>query len=211
MADKLVSFVVPVLNEEGTIGSLLRDLRQRLPAAEIIVVDGGSSDGTVAQAALVNGVAVVEAQRGRGLQMNAGASIATGRFLFFLHCDTRLEGSEQALHALLAPAPGWGFFKVRLSGVGWQMRMVEWCMNLRSRLTGIATGDQLLFVQRDWFISIGGFAEIALMEDIELSSRLRRCEQPLMMPGQVCTSSRRWQRYGIWTTIWNWRVNYPCQ
>lgn len=210
MLTPAVSFVIPVLNEAGTIGPLLRLLAARYPASQCLVVDGGSSDDTVAQATPLC-AGVLRSEAGRALQMNAGAEAATGRYIFFLHADTLPDISERDLQHSLESGPRWGFFTVRLSGSHWFLRIIERAMNLRSTFTHVATGDQMIFVQRDTFENAGGFALIPLMEDIEFSKRMRRQARPLVIRQAVETSSRRWEEGGIFTTVvrmWILRLGY---
>ena len=139
--------------------------------------------------------------------MNAGAEIASGAYLLFMHCDTEPRFSGQALQQLLSGTPLWGFFRVRLSGSNWLLRVVERMMNLRSRLTRVATGDQMLFVRRQDFLDMGGYAPIPLMEDIELCKRLRALSAPCVSSDVVVTSSRRWDERGVLNTIVGmWRL-----
>ena len=206
----MLSLVIPVLNEEAQIPGLLGELQRLRGLAEIIVVDCGSDDASVARAQPLCDRVLVSA-RGRALQMNAGAASARGTYLFFLHCDTHPCVTVDDLVSLLASKPLWGFFPVRLSGAAWQLRIVEKMMNLRSRTTHIATGDQLLFVRREDFMAMSGFAPIPLMEDVEICGRLRRMEAPHIASASVTTSSRRWEQHGILKTIltmWWLRLAY---
>jgi rSAM/selenodomain-associated transferase 2/rSAM/selenodomain-associated transferase 1 len=194
--------VMPVFNEGSTLALRLRalaPLRER--GAELVVVDGGSTDGTWAIAAALAD-RVVLAPRGRAAQMNAGARGSTAEALLFLHADTQLPaGAELLIARALQTGHVWGRFDVRIDGRHAALRLVERLMNLRSRLTGIATGDQALFVRRTVFEALGGFADIALMEDVELSARLRRVGRPACLKTQVVTSGRRWEKHGVWRTI----------
>lgn len=204
------SFVIPVLNEQGRIGPLLQVLAARYPSSQRLVVDGGSSDGTVVEAA-AQCCEVISSEPGRALQMNTGAGAACGAYLFFLHADTLPTISEDDLQACLDCGPSWGFFKVRLSGRHWMFRVIERAMNLRSRFTAVATGDQLIFIRREVFEENGGFATIPLMEDIEYCKRLRKKARPLVVRYVVETSSRRWERGGIIPTVvrmWALRLAY---
>lgn len=190
--------------------SALQALRQN--GHELIVVDGGSHDATMTLARALADRVIVTA-RGRARQMNAGAGLAQGDVLLFLHADTRLpEGADRLIIEGLAKATvGWGHFDVRLSGKQRTLRLVERLMNARSRLSGIATGDQAIFVRRDWFTAVRGFPDIPLMEDIALSRALKRRALPLCLPQQVITSSRRWERHGVLRTIllmWRLRLAY---
>jgi rSAM/selenodomain-associated transferase 2 len=208
-----LSIVVPTLNEALGIVSFLQPLQPlRERGVELILVDGGSRDGTVAAAApLVN--QVLSSPRGRALQMNAGAALAGGDVLLFLHADARLPDDAERfiLDGLRETGGRWGRFDVRLSGAAPMLRVVEWMMNRRSRLTGIATGDQGLFVERGLFDEVGGFPAIALMEDVALSAMLKRHGRPLCIAQRVVASSRRWEKHGIWVTIalmWRLRLAY---
>jgi rSAM/selenodomain-associated transferase 2 len=204
------SVVVPVLNEAGIIEECLQRLQSWRPVLEVIVVDGGSADGTASLARPLCDTLLCS-EPGRARQMNAGARSASGQYLFFLHSDTRIESSPADVQAALSLAPAWGYFSVQLSGALWSLRVIEWFMNVRSRATRVATGDQLLFVRRDVWQSLGGFAEIPLMEDVELCKRLRRVADPIRPAGGVCTSSRRWEEQGVWRTVlamWRLRMAY---
>jgi rSAM/selenodomain-associated transferase 2 len=203
-----ISVVVPALNEaQGIVAALgaLQGLRAR--GHEVIVVDGGSADGT---AALAEPLAdqVIAAPRGRASQMNAGAAAASAEALVFLHADTRLpEGADGLIAHALAARP-WGRFDVRIAGRSPLLGMVGFFMNLRSRLTGIATGDQAIFVRRRDF---PGFAAIALMEDIDFSRRMKRVARPACLRAKAETSGRRWERHGVLRTVllmWRLRLAY---
>ena len=179
---------------------------------EIVVVDGGSRDDTRSVARPLCD-RVIESQRGRARQMNAGAGAADGRVLLFLHADTRLPSgwNEMVLDALVRREREWGRFDVRLDGAHPMLRVVERAMNLRSRLSGIATGDQAIFVTRAAFRAVGAFPDIALMEDIALSRALRSRSRPVCLHATAVTSSRRWERNGIVRTIvlmWRLRLAY---
>jgi rSAM/selenodomain-associated transferase 2 len=208
-----VSIVVPALDEAAGIGAVLRALQPfRKEGAELILVDGGSRDGTERIAApLVD--RLVSGYRGRARQMNAGAQVAKGEVLWFLHADTLAP--PRALSAIRASLSRgrrcWGRYDVRFSGSHPLLRVVAASMNLRSRLTGIATGDQGIFVVRDVFLEIGGFPEIPLMEDIEISRRLKRRSWPICLSEALTTSSRRWEVGGLVRTIalmWWLRLAY---
>lgn len=200
----LVSVIIPTLNESPAIAETLCDLQPaRGDWLEIIVVDGGSSDDTAERVKpLADNVLIAPA--GRARQMNAGAVEAGGDYLWFLHADTRLSTPAvlDELAAALLKGAAWGRFDVRLSGSGIMFRVIAFFMNRRSRLTGIATGDQGIFVRRAVFQEIGGFPDQPLMEDIELSSRLKRRAGPVCLRGPLVTSSRRWRQNGVWRTIW---------
>lgn len=204
-----LSVIVPVLNEGATLVESLAQLQPlRARGAEVIVVDGGSHDGSI-EAASPFADTVLTSPRGRALQMNAGARVATGAVLLFLHADTHLPpDADLTIRAALAhSARIWGRFDVRLSGDRLPLRVVECFMNLRSRLTGIATGDQGIFVTRAAFDKAGGFPALALMEDVALSARLKHESRPLCLRARVLASSRKWQREGALRTIWlMWRL-----
>ncbi|WP_302173054.1 TIGR04283 family arsenosugar biosynthesis glycosyltransferase [uncultured Hydrogenophaga sp.] len=203
-----LSIVVPVLDEAAHLVSRLQalaPLRQR--GAEVIVVDGGSQDATP-EVAKAWADAVLRAPRGRAAQMNAGAEVARRRVLLFLHADTTLPPqADQAIAQAMAAGARWGRFDVRIEGRHPLLPMVAALMNLRSRWSGLATGDQALFVERCLFRAAGGFAALPLMEDLDLSRRLRRIAPPACLREQVQTAGRRWDRYGLWRTIWlMWRL-----
>ncbi len=205
--------MLPILNEEAQVAACLGALQPlRGQNCELIVADGGSRDRSVALAEPLADRVVV-GPRGRAAQMNAGARQANGDILWFLHADSLPPPDASSLigAALAGRERGWGRFDVRLSGRRPSLRMVEFSMNLRSRLTGIATGDQGIFVRRDLFERIGGYPPIALMEDIALSRALKRYGRPVCLRQRVLTSSRRWERDGIARTIllmWRLRLAY---
>ncbi len=207
-----LSIVIPVLNEAAGIVTALEHLQGlRRQGVEVIVVDGGSSDATVERAGpLADGVTT--SRRGRGRQMNAGAAMATGDVLLFLHADTLLPPSAPDL---IGEAVGngacWGRFDVRIDGALRGLAMVAFMMNWRSRLTGIATGDQAIFVRREAFERHGGFPDIPLMEDIVFSSWMREEARPACRPEKVTTSGRRWEKHGLLRTIltmWGLRLRF---
>lgn len=177
----------------------------------MIVVDGGSTDETFALAK-ISADQVIRSTRGRAKQMNTGAAVANGDVFLFLHVDTFLpDGTDTILKNIPFNDQTWGRFDVQLSGPSWLFRAIEQGMNLRSRLTGIATGDQAIFVSRQCFINTGGFPEIALMEDIAFSKILKRVTKPVCLNEKVTTSSRRWEKYGPVRTIirmWCLRLRY---
>lgn len=204
------SVILPVLNEAGRLGPLLARVRGVFPGAECIVVDGGSTDGTVPEA-LAAADLVLLGERGRAAQMNLGAAAARGEWLWFLHADSQPLFTAGGLEVALADGRPWGFCRVRLSGRAPAFRLIERAMTLRSRLTGIGTGDQLLFLRRGLFEAEGGFAPIPLMEDVELCTRLRRRSRPGGDGLTVLTSSRRWEAQGILRTVllmWSLRLRY---
>ena len=213
-ADPRLSVIVPTLDEASCVAGLLGDLAPlRASGHELIVIDGGSTDNTVGIAApLVD--RVISAERGRALQMNAGAHVATGDILWFLHADTRVaaDAAQRLIDACANDHAVWGRFDVRLAGATPLLRVVAAMMNLRSRLTGVATGDQGIFVAREQFLAGGGFPAIPLMEDIALSKILRRLARPACIRHpRLQTSGRRWEKHGVIRTIllmWRLRLAY---
>ncbi len=204
-----LSIIIPAMNEAHSLVFYLRLLqRYRHAGCEIIVVDGGSQDATPRVARQWADV-VLNAPRGRAQQMNAGARVARGEVLLFLHADSQLPPHAERLIIQALHTHVWGRFNVRLSGSAKLLRVVETLMNLRSCVTGIATGDQGIFVPRHLFQRLGGFAEQPLMEDIEFSRRLRRYGRPACLRQRLITSSRRWEQQGILRTIWlMWRLRW---
>src|SRR5262249_36200901 len=206
-----LSIIMPVFNEgEGIAATLdaLADLRAL--GTEVIVVDGGSRDATI-QRARLRADRVISAPRGRALQMNAGAAKAAGDVLLFLHADTRLPAHADyvVLKGLERSGRAWGRFDVSIDGRSPLLAVVGRLMNLRSRLTGIATGDQAIFAQRDAFQAVGGFPEIPLMEDVALRKRLKRVSRPLCLAERVVTSGRRWETHGVLSTmVLMWRLRF---
>ncbi len=199
----MLSIIIPVLNEADSLERLLSHLVAVCPGAEVIVADGGSSDGGAAVLHRFPGIRLVGSCRGRACQMNAGASAATGDVLLFLHADTRLPaGATAAIEEALRDARVvGGRFDVRLASERLLLRVVGGMMNLRSRLTGISTGDQAIFVRRDVFGAMGGYAEIPLMEDVEFTGRVKRRGRLAALRLRVTTSARKWEREGILRTI----------
>jgi len=201
-----LSVVVPALNEAARIAGALAALAPlRRRGHEVVVVDGGSTDGTAALAREGSDVVLVSAP-GRALQMNAGARAARGAVLVFLHADTRLP--PQADELILSSRALWGRFDVAIEGRHPMLPVIAALMSLRSRLTGIATGDQAIFVRREAF---EGFPEIALMEDVAFSRQMKRRARPACLRSRVRTSGRRWESRGVLRTIvlmWRLRLLY---
>jgi rSAM/selenodomain-associated transferase 2 len=197
-----LSIVMPVLDEAAGIQAALAALAPlRARGVEVIVVDGGSSDDTL-QRALPLADHVLHSPRGRARQMNAGAAKAHGEVLLFLHADTELpEGADALVLGAVARGADWGRFDVRIDGRPALLRLVAASMNLRSRCSGIATGDQAIFVRAERFKQLGGYPDQPLMEDIELSRRLRAGSPPHCLRQRVRTSGRRWESRGVWRTI----------
>ncbi|HET7314423.1 TIGR04283 family arsenosugar biosynthesis glycosyltransferase, partial [Salinisphaera sp.] len=216
MADAAtLSIVVPVYREATIVAGALQALAPlRRRGAEVIVVDGGSDDDTLALARPYADRAFV-AGRGRATQMNAGARVARGDILLFLHADTRLPAAadDYIKRGLADSARVWGRFDVHIDGGGAMLAVIAALMNRRSRLTGIATGDQAVFTTRAAFARVGGFPEQALMEDIAICRRLKRLSPPLCLRARVATSGRRWTRQGLLQTValmWGLRAAYFC-
>lgn len=209
---KRISIIIPVLNEAARIEDTLTALQPfRRRGHEIIVVDGGSTDKTAEQAGPLADQ-VLTTTRGRARQMNAGAAKASGNVLLFLHADTRLPtDTDQFVEVALAPGLVWGRFDVSFDTDDRLLKLVAWSMNLRSRLSGVATGDQAIFIKRESFETIGGYPEIDLMEDLALSDKLLKRARPVCLRVKVTTSARRWQEHGRIRTIllmWWLRLRY---
>jgi rSAM/selenodomain-associated transferase 2 len=206
-----ISIIVPALNEHANLPAAWQHLAPFAhQGVQVMVVDGGSTDGTAEMAQRL-GFTVIPSPAGRASQMNAGAQQATGDVLLFLHIDTQLpDGWLVAIQARLqTPVVCWGRFDVRISGHARMLKVVAWMMNWRSRVTGIATGDQALFMTRKAFNAVGGFPDQPLMEDIEMSKRLRRLSRPACIVDKVTTSGRRWETRGVWATIFlMWRLRF---
>ena len=205
------SIIIPTLNEEKTIESCLSALQPLRSNCEIIIVDGGSTDNTIVIAGTLADKAV-SSDKGRARQMNNGARYASGNVLIFLHADTSLpENALQLIQQKLNSSRKWGRFDIQLSGKHFMLKVIAQMMNWRSRLTGIATGDQVIFVTRQAFEKAGQYPEINLMEDIAICKALRKISPPICLKAKVISSGRRWERYGIYKTIllmWNIRLRY---
>lgn len=204
-----LAIIVPMLNEAEQLPELLAHLRHwQQRGCEVLLVDGGSQDNSL-ETAQAQGFRVLRAPSGRGKQMNVGAAHAQAAALLFLHADTRLPAAAdlQVIEALQQRR--WGRFDIQLSGAHWMLRVIAFFMNVRSRLSGIATGDQALFVERVTFSAVGGFPEQPLMEDIEMSKRLKQIGRPRCLRDKVLSSGRRWLTYGIWPTVYlMWRLRW---
>ena len=199
---KKISVIIPTLNEASCIASCLDSLAvMRRRGHEVIVVDAGSIDATVSLSEAYTDI-VLNTSKGRSRQLNLGAEKASGDMLVFLHADTVLpENADEILSNLMTEDEVWGRFDVRLSGTKPIFRVIEYLMNQRSRLSAIATGDQAIFVSRSLFDRVGGFSKIDLMEDIELSAKLKKIKRPVCLKQTVQSSSRRWEKNGISKTI----------
>lgn len=213
MSAPALSIIIPVLNEAETIRPALEALALlRARGVEVIVADGGSDDGS-GDCAAKFADQVVTSERGRGAQMNAGAVVARGGVLLFLHVDTQLpdQADRLVLEGVAETGRAWGRFDVTITGESRLLPVVAALMNVRSRLTGIATGDQAMFMTREAFAQVGGFPDIALMEDIAMSRRLKRLSWPMCLRVRVITSGRRWDKRGAMRTIvemWGVRLAY---
>ena len=201
-AEPRISIVIPTLNEADCLGETLR-VAGRANNVETLVVDADSRDATSSVAQEYN-VRVIEAPRGRAVQMNAGASAATGQILLFLHADTRLpEGFDRHVRTLLAePGVAAGAFQFCIAGAGRSLRLIQRATNLRARLLQMPYGDQTLFLNRDTFRRLGGFSEMPILEDFDLVRRLRRVGRVAIAPADAVTSARRWHDLGPWRTTW---------
>lgn len=204
------SLIIPTLNEEKTIISCLLPLQPLRDKCEIIIVDA-------AEQPMVNAPhthladQIISSAKGRARQMNTGADHALGDILIFLHADTYLPEHALQLVEQHLGNKHWGRFDIQLSGDPFMLKIIAWMMNRRSRLTGIATGDQAIFVTKVAFEKAGRYPDIALMEDIALSKALKKIGPPLCLNAKVTSSGRRWQRYGVYRTIllmWSLRLRY---
>ena len=223
-----LSIVIPLLNEADNLPKLMGHLAHLNPAPyQVILVDGGSTDNSVAIAKeLIEGLIdsspsvisgqvidwqIIESAAGRALQMNAGAELAMGDVLLCLHADTQLPNHAIADITSAVRQAAWGRFDVRLDSSAWMLKVVSQMINWRSRFSGIATGDQAIFIKKPLFEQLGGYPQQPLMEDIELCKRLKAIGKPACLRSKVITSARRWQQYGTWRTIglmWHLRFDY---
>ena len=204
-----LSLIIPVLDEAAQLPELFAHLQPfKRSGCEIVFADGGSADDS-ARLVAAAGFALVQSARGRARQMNAGAAVASGDALLFLHADTRLPPDALARIEQALARHDWGRFDVRIAGKACMLRVIAQMMNWRSRLTGIATGDQALFMTRAAFEQVGGFPELPLMEDVELSKRLNAISPPACIASRATTSGRRWETRGVWRTIFlMWRLRF---
>jgi rSAM/selenodomain-associated transferase 2 len=205
----VISVIIPVLREAESISTLRQSTQifQSL-GMEVIIVDGGSDDGTLDLVASLADQLVI-APQGRAKQMNAGAAVASGEVLLFLHADTIL--SEEVFRQASKKMENceWGRFDLRINSSKYLYRVIEYLINLRSRITGIATGDQAIFVRRKLFTDLGGFADIPLMEDVEICRRLKAKVLPVCLKHKVVTSARYWEKHGPFTTIFRmWVIRF---
>jgi rSAM/selenodomain-associated transferase 2 len=208
-----IAVIIPTLNEAEELRTTIGLARAR-GAGYVIVADGGSSDATLEVADQIADLAI-SAPRGRAVQMNSGARRArSAEVLLFLHADTHLPRRfREPVEAAIASGAVGGRFDVELRGAHWLLPLIGGLINLRSRWSGIATGDQAMFVRRDVFEALGGFAEIPLMEDVELSRRLRKLGPVAALRERASTSARRWEGAGVARTIllmWWLRLAFAC-
>ncbi len=205
------SIIIPTLNEEKTIASCLLPLQPLRDNCETIIVDATNDQPIVDYPHTHLADKIIASAKGRARQMNTGASHANGDLLIFLHADTTLPENALQLIEQHIGNKQWGRFDIQLSGNHFMLKVIAWMMNLRSRLTGIATGDQVIFVTKEAFTTVGHYPEIALMEDIALSKALKKISPPLCLNAKVTSSGRRWERYGVYKTIllmWSLRLRY---
>lgn len=204
-----ISVVIPVLNEELRLGGTLANVLPQLPE-EVLVVDGGSRDATVAIATATAGVRLLRADKGRARQMNAGAAAARGDWLLFLHADTLLPPQALARIAALPASVLAGAFRHRFSGEDWRLRLISRLDNYRTRLTRIAFGDQAMFVRRELFERLGGFPPCEVMEDVAFGERLRHATAPILLADEAITDSRKFEQMGIWSSLARVAVLLVC-
>ena len=204
-----ISVVIPVLNEELRLGGTLANVLPQLPE-EVLVVDGGSRDATVAIATATAGVRLLRADKGRARQMNAGAAAARGDWLLFLHADTLLPPQALARIAALPASVLAGAFRHRFSSDDWRLRLISRLDNYRTRLTRIAFGDQAMFVRRELFERLGGFPPCEVMEDVAFGERLRHATAPILLADQAITDSRKFEQMGIWSSLARVAVLLVC-
>ncbi len=204
----MISIIIPTFNEGNNIQTCLLALQSTRNQTEIILVDGGSFDDTIEiSKPLVDKIIV--SMQGRAKQMNAGARQATGDIMVFLHADTFLP--ENALALINQTGQDWGWFDIQLKSSLVMLKVVSTFMNWRSRLTGIATGDQVIFVSKKMFDLVGGYSDMALMEDIDLCIKLKKIHSPSCLNAEVVSSGRRWEQFGVFKTIllmWSIRLRY---
>lgn len=221
-AAKHISVIVPVLNEQENLPKLLDQLRH-FSFGQVIIVDGGSSDNSWQWLEQMHeqlkeqhqknanelALNIVQSDSGRAKQMNAGATLATKEYLLFLHADSELPQNAASVIEQSLAQKVWGRFDVAFKEPDWRMPIIAWCMNWRSRLSGIATGDQAIFVRRTVFEQLHGYATIPLMEDVELSKRLLNIGKPACSDIKVLTSARRWLNRGVLRTVFlMWRLRW---
>lgn len=206
-----LSIIVPVLNEARQLPSFLQHLMLwKSKGCEVLLVDGGSTDDTVSMVREM-GLSIMAAKCGRANQMNAGAATTKGQMLLFLHADTYLPDKANQIihHALTNKRHAWGRFNVCITGASQVLPIIATLMNIRSSITGIATGDQAMFMTRTAFDEVKGFPVLPLMEDIALSVELKKISAPICLKCKVTTSGRRWEKKGVLRTVLlMWRLRF---
>lgn len=222
-ANATVSIIIPIFNEAANLPQLFENITSLDPAPQqVLIIDGGSTDNStviaqnIIKTLIVNNPSaidwqVIESNAGRAVQMNAGATLAISEILLFLHADTQLPNYAITEITSAVMRAKWGRFDVHLDSSEWMLKVVSQMMNWRSRLSGIATGDQAIFVERKLFEQLGGYPNQALMEDVEISKRLKAVGKPACLKSNVITSARRWEKHGNWRTIvlmWQLRFDY---
>ena len=223
-----VSIIIPVLNEAGNLAHLFTNINKLNPKPQqVILVDGGSTDDSIDIIRIfINELMpdnnrkidwqMTESKSGRALQMNTGAALATAEILLFLHADTQLPIDAIESISEATKRAEWGRFDVQIDSRQLMLKLVSQMINWRSKLSGIATGDQAIFISQSLFEQIGGYPNQALMEDVELcnqlkSTQLKDIAKPACLKNKVITSARRWQQHGTWRTIllmWHLRFDY---
>lgn len=199
----MVSVIIPTYNEEKALPATLEALYRQKGAYEVIVVDGGSSDCTRDIAKAENRLRFESAPKGRAVQMNAGARLARGEWLLFLHADTLLPKNAVCRLNNLENDPAYqaGGFRHSFSGPDWRLRIISRLDNIRAGLTRIMYGDQGLFVRRRLFKLLGGFPEQPLLEDLLFCKKLKRVTRPVLFDQYVVTDSRKFVQIGIWRSF----------
>jgi len=195
----VISIVIPTLNEQKALPATLEHIATQQEDAEIIIVDGGSVDATCECIDKYKNIKLIRAPRGRASQMNAGASIAKGEWLLFLHADALLP--ETALSLIQQQTKLAGGFRHKFSGSAWGLRLVSWLHNLRCKLTGVFYGDQAMFIRRRLFVELGGFPDVAHLEDLLFSEKLLKHTEPVLLTLEVISDSRKFEQQGVWLSL----------
>lgn len=198
----MISIIIPVLNEERALPATLQQVFSQAGEFEVIVVDGGSTDNTLAIVSQDSRLQLVSAATGRASQMNAGAQQASGDWLLFLHADTLLPKDAILSIEQLSSEIQAGGFKHRFSGDAWSLRLISWLHNFRCRWTRIFYGDQAMFVRRKMFTELGMFPNEPILEDLLFSEQLVKVTRPVILDSYVITESRKFEQTGIWLSFW---------